>query len=325
MENKDSKTKPQILAKSQMMTRRAKRKMYLGADALEIQLLNELAPDENGKSPSLEEAFSDLDEMLEMPIESIHASLGGYAKYKQEISPNLEILLQPSFRQMFDNVCDLAELAGEKQGHQVRVVVHTEMNTTRMTGVLKWTFDETFEEIRQILLTRPRINLCIENVTPIEIQKDGTFGVMNGFGYDNVNMVREFRSRYPELSDRIYTVLDTCHCEVTKKITGLVSMYDETIAGIEYSLESFFKANKDVCDLIHMSKTINNGNGKGRHGQPFNATKEDAEIIAYYKYIYDKYEYTCPIVLEVAETDYDLSTGFESSIKALKKVLENDI
>lgn len=54
---------------------------------------------------------------------------------------------------------------------------------------------------------------------------------------------------------------------------------------------------------------------------PFEDCKEDREFIASILDLYDKYDYSCPITLEVDEADFKISDGFATSNKVLRDVL----
>lgn len=314
---------PRVLAKSAMVLSQMGNKVSLGADALEVQLLAELITDGKRIAPTLEEAFPELNEMLELPVDSVHAPLCEYVDgIKFDVPPNLEVFEQPTFVDTFDRVCELANRYGQKQRKLVKVVVHTETDTSRKDEAFAFNFKGLVLCIRMMLNTYPNIDICIENVTPLDINNDGTIVLRNGCGFENVEIVKDIRKRYPDLSKRIHTVLDTCHAEITHQIMTLVAKYDERIDVSNYTVENFFKKNAETCGLIHMSETVGNGRGKGRHGQPFKDTLESVSIIDTYLNFYQKYNYTCPICLEVAETNYDISDGFKVSNKLLRQEIE---
>lgn len=312
-----------ILAKSAMVLSQMKNKIDLGADGLEIQLLGELITDGTSTAPELEEAFPDLEEMLKLPVDSVHAPLCEYSDtVKFDVPPNIEVFMQPTFEDTFDRVCELANRYGQIQGKLVKVVVHTETDTSRRDEVFKYNFDKLLDFLYRMLNTYTSIDICIENVTPLDIKDNGEIVLRNGCGFENTEIVKAFRSKYPEFSNRIHTVLDTCHAEVAHQIMKLISRYDHKIKLSNYTVENFFKRNADTCGLIHMSQTIGNGNGEGKHGQPFDNTMESLEIINNYLNLYGQYGYTCPICLEVAEVDYDVSDGFDRSNKLLRMTIK---
>lgn len=315
-------SKPVILAKSDTKLSRMKNKINLGADGLEIQLLGEFLPKEDGKFLSVDECFSNLKDMLEVPVLSVHCPLIDYvdeAAYK--IPPNLEIYMQPTWFPVLENTFDLANRFGKAQNHQVRVVVHTELNAKRLNECEKYMRDEIFKVVHGLLDKYPYTIICLENVCSFD--PDGEhFTSTNGFGFDNVKIVKTYREMFPEHKDRIYTCLDICHAEMTKQVIGMLHGYEEIIHSELYRVENYFINNAETCGLIHMSKTVGNGISKAKHGKPFEDKYTDKKIIEHYMYYYNKYDYTCPICLEVSETDYDISDGFAVSNRLLRQVLK---
>ena len=71
---------------------------------------------------------------------------------------------------------------------------------------------------------------------------------------------------------------------------------------------------------MHLSITRGNGNGKGKHGQPFK-TFNDKQKAEYYLKELKENNFNSLYVLEVAENNYDISDGFEKSIKIIKELI----
>lgn len=155
-----------------------------------------------------------------------------------------------------------------------------------------------------------------------KVKENGEVILGCGYGYDNIELVNLLREKNPKNKDRIHTVLDTCHAEVTSMTIAHLSKFDARIDLNKYSIDKFFENNRINCGLIHLSRTINNGIGKGNHGQPFKESEEDIYILRRYLTYYKAYNYSCPIVLEVAEEDYKVSDGFKISNQLLRKEIE---
>lgn len=311
---------PIILAKSAMVKNQMQRKMDLGADGIEVQLLNELINDDDLTIKNLSKAFPNLDELLEFPVYSVHAPLCCYTE-GVNVPPNIEVLSQTNFVYLYKETCRLADLYGERHDRIIRVVLHTEIDVSRSKIVNVDTLARIAKVTKLMLDMFPHINICIENVLPIRAIKDNGECILgSGFGFDNVLMVEYLRNAMPDYRNAIHTVYDTCHGEIAYLTTKKLNEYNDNIDYKKYASEEFFKNNKNTCDLIHLSKTVGNGMGKGKHGQPFKEGDED--IVFDYLDRYKKYNYNCPIVLEVAENNYDLSDGFGSSIKVVRNVLK---
>lgn len=58
-----------------------------------------------------------------------------------------------------------------------------------------------------------------------------------------------------------------------------------------------------VCMLIHLANVGDNGYGKNNHGIGFIQGK-DLDLLYDIMKLYNKYEYNCPITIEVREEDY---------------------
>lgn len=312
-----------IVAKSALNKKQMQRKIDLGADALEIQLLSEFIKPEN-RDKELNEIFLDLDELLNFPVESVHAPLCEYDDNGVDVPPNIEVLSQPKFLDIFKKTFELANMYGIKQNKKVKIVFHTEIDMTRINVVNNETWKNILKIVDEYLDAYKNVDICIENVLPIrKIKKDGQIVLGSGFGFDNVIMCDLFKkeSKYPE---RFFTVLDTCHAEVSRMTTSYLNKYNGDVNLSHYQIENYFKQNQKDCGLIHLSRTLRNGMGPKNHGQPFNPNdQEDINVLKEYVRLYKKYSYNCPLVLEVAEVDYNLSEGFKDTLESLKRLERN--
>lgn len=305
-----------IIAKSALKKNQMQKKMNLGADALEIQLLGEMI-DENYKILSIKEAYPNLNELLDFPVESVHAPLCEYGE-KINVPPNIEVLIQNKFFNLFHNTCNIAQKFAEKQNKIVKVVLHTEADWSREEVINIDLFKKIVKVLKEIFVEFDKIDICIENVLPIrKINPDGTFILGAGYGFDNIYLVNRLKKSMPEYRDRFYTVLDTCHAEVARMTINNLNKYNGDIVISNYTIEEFFKKNAQDCGLIHLSRTLGNGMGPRNHGQPFENDLEDKKNCQEYMNLYEKYNYHCPIVLEVTETDYNKSDGFKTSREVL--------
>lgn len=305
----------EIYAKSSFNNDLIAHKLELGADAIEIQLLGELFDANSGGVKNLTQAFGAdvLQECINQPIKAIHCPLGSYVG---KTDSNLEDLDRNGDNKIFFEVCKLAELISVKHDWAVSVIIHMEINKSKLDTTTSL-YNAVKENIGYALYNYPHIKILIENVTPIREFNNDTIELCSNFTFSNCEFVRTLRSIY--YTDRIGTVLDTCHAEVSNQIISILNnYYYHGTKKIDYSLERYFEENADVIGLIHLSKTIGNGEGPTRHGQPFDDCIEDKLHIQNIIKLYEKYQYSCPITLEVAETDYAISDGFERSNKIFR-------
>ena len=88
-----------VIAKSALVKSQMECKMNLGADALEIQLLNELVENDD-----LASAFPNLGECLNFPVYSVHTPLVQYANLDSRLDIVLEVLVRSNYIDLFENV-----------------------------------------------------------------------------------------------------------------------------------------------------------------------------------------------------------------------------
>lgn len=304
-----------IIAKSALVKSQMECKMNLGADALEIQLLNELL-----KTNDLSSAFPNLNECLNYPIYSVHTPLVEYKDVTSRVDIALEVLVRSNYINLFENVCKLANKFGVAQNKIIWVVVHSNLSSSSLETSDKDIIEFIVESLIILFEKYENIGIALENVTPVNSFSNNSFKLSNNFLFDNVEIIKCLRAKMPEFSNRLVTVLDTCHAEMSMQFMRSIDiLFDNEIIAIP-RMQDYFKANKDTLKFIHLSRTVLNGNGVGRHGQPFNEQSRD--------YIHgilgciNKYAKDCDIVLEVAETDYDKSLGFDISNKLVKEGLD---
>ena len=72
--------------------------------------------------------------------------------------------------------------------------------------------------------------------------------------------------------------------------------------------------------MIHLSDAKGNGYGKGKHGALFNEDNKDKlkSILD----LYHKYNYHCPVTLEVNETDYSICDNYKKTRETVFQILE---
>lgn len=121
------------------------------------------------------------------------------------------------------------------------------------------TWKRVLNSVGCLLLKYPYTELAIENITPVRNAHQKPLYRSNNYKFDNVVMAKELRKQLH--TDRVGTVLDICHARITDRYMN--ELYK--ILGDEpedYSLDNFFKLNKDVIKLIHLADMRGSGFGK---------------------------------------------------------------
>lgn len=282
-----------VYAKSSMSHDQIKSKLNIGCDGIEIQLLGELVDPLTNKYTSINQAF-DLKQYKDYPIKVIHSPI-----VSGDLDFNLEQINNLNDRILFYNICELAEYFGKLQNQDILIVIHSEMSLKelKIIGILNL----IIPVLDTVLKLFPHIKIAIENTTPAHT-KNGMLKLSNNFNGENVELVKYIKDKI--CTDRIGTVLDTCHAMISNKYMN--STYPYNTFDINYDLRRFFEINKDEIFLIHLANAIGNGDGEN-HGTIFENEKECFNILDLYK----EFNYKCPITLEVQEKDYLINNNYK--------------
>lgn len=303
----------EIYAKSAMVESQIQNKENIGCDGIEIQLLDELVDGHIGSYFNAEEVFS-LDSLLKHNIKAVHSPI--LNKFGMS-DINIESLCDDNNFKLLDQVCYIANKAGEIHNRQIIVIIHSETFRGNME-LVNSTWNRVVSRIGMILLKYPRVEIAIENLIPIREMSKGILHLANNFFDDNIDMVLELRKQLN--TDRVGTVLDTCHAEVSIIFFDAVKKaFPNDISDLDFSMDNYFRLNKDVVKLFHFSHTIGTGCKEGEHGMPFD--NDSKQIAKNYLSLYNKYDIKAPITLEVAETDYNISNGFKESKRIIDECL----
>jgi hypothetical protein len=96
---------------------------------------------------------------------------------------------------------------------------------------------------------------------------------------------------------------------ITKKyISALFREIGDITYMPDLSMDNFFKANKDTAFLIHLASMRGTGYDKD-HCTPFDNLQDCFNMLD----IYTKYDYNCPITLEVREDDYIKNENYKAT------------
>ena len=288
----------EIYAKSTLSHDQINAKKAIGCDAIEIQLLDEFLADNGYKCIN---DVVDLHEYENEPISVVHAPIiSGLGDL------TIEQLCDFDDFKMLDITCEIAEFFSLAQNKHIIVVLHSETFLDFLIGI-GGSLNRIEYYVSRLLYKYPHIRLGIENVTPIRGFSKGNIHLANNFLFDNVDIVN--RLKVDLKTDRIGTVLDTCHAMITKKyISALFKEIGDTTYMPDLSMDSFFKMNKDTAFLIHLASMRGTGYDKD-HGTPFDNPQDCFDILD----IYTKYDYNCPITLEVREDDYIKNENYKAT------------
>lgn len=111
--------------------------------------------------------------------------------------------------------------------------------------------------------------------------------------------------------------MNTCHAMISfKYVQAICDVLGNDLAK-EYAIDKFFEKNREFCYHIHFAGMQGSGYGGINHGTPF--TDQNKTIAYSLLHFYEKFNYGCPLCLEVFEPDGHIkSTGYKST----KKVVE---
>lgn len=305
--------KPIILAKASLLVEQIKPKMELGADGLELQLLNEtLELDGLDRRWKSFKSVYPIYEISRYPIYAIHAPLiSGFGDM------TIENMLDAEDIYVLSQMFAIADEIGSLQNRNITLVVHSESYYSNMLDVGD-VYLRILSQLDKFLTSYKHVRIAIENVSPIRgITKD-RLHLSNNFGFDNVELVRHLREDLD--TDRIGTILDTCHAMLTEKyINAIYAATDGEYLQDDYSPLAFAKANKDYIFHIHFCDMKGSGYGKGRHGIPFTSITR-GRANAWLNILYKEQEYDCHLCLEVEEKDgYEICSGFASTLEVVNE------
>ena len=307
--------KPLILAKASLTTEQIERKLELGADGIELQLLGESLSTKGNLRvwKPFSEVYSC--DFTKYPIDAIHAPLlSGIGDM------TIENMLDREDFPVLENMFALAHSIGKERDKQVTLVVHSETYFANMLDVGN-IYNQMRTKISMLLDKYSYTRLAIENVSPVRGIQNKVLHLANNFGYDNIELVGRLRKDLN--TDRVGTILDTCHAMLTEKyIKAIYGAAGGEYDSQDYSMKMFVEQNKSLIYHVHFCDMTGSGYGKGRHGIPFTQeTKESAfEIL---RLMYKDYAYTCPLCLEVEELDgFEVCSGFQSTKKVVEEFFE---
>lgn len=296
--------KPEIYAKGSLTHEQLSVKEAIGCDGLEVQLLNELVADrDKGIYRKASEVF-DLESLKGYNVKVVHAPI-----IKGQGDVTIEVLADDKDIFLLTQIFAIADYFGKINNRNTIVVLHSEMYYEVMSDIGD-TWKRVVTALGGLLNIYSNVEIVIENVSPFRgLDNCKQLRLANNFMFDNVDLVKQLRQSLN--TDRIGTCLDTCHAMLADKYMSIIYKAVDDIPKEDLSIDRYFRENKDLIKLVHLSNIEGSGYGKGKHGIPFN--EDTANKLHSILELYNKYNYTCPITLEVEETDYSVSDGYKST------------
>lgn len=308
--------KPLLIAKSALIENELDNKIFLQAEAIEIQLLDELA------YTSAKALFNRNKKLFfRYPIKAIHAPLMD----SHEVS--LEYIRDTKY---VKKTCELAELCGKLRNEKIIVVLHVynSTDTLRELGRLNY----VVSMIRQLADKYEHIKIGIENTTIFDLDNDekrfgldSTISIKDGEPHlANIDLVKEIN--HP----RVGCVIDFCHLLMTERVTDLLVKWLQR-KGLEQKdfISTAFKEAAPYTILYHLAYPKSTGyniKSEIRHGMPFH--KDDEKEMKLLQSFMDNYNMSCkikdeiiPITLEVFEYDYNNCKNFRDTKFAVESII----
>lgn len=219
---------------------------------------------------------------------------------------------------VLENVFSLAQYCSEVWSHRVLIVIHSCM---AMYDFMQYELlqERIIKELGILFYQYPQVDIAVENTILLEFGKTGRFipRLCNGIYQDTSELVQWLREYFGE---RVGSVLDTCHAMMTEKyLKPLLEMAEiERIFAApileDINMEHYFQMNQGICKLIHLNNSRENGY-KENHGTSFENIEEVKEILA----LYEKYQYQCPLTLEIREENYLDCCNFRKTKKLIEE------
>lgn len=246
-------------------------------------------------------------------VEVVHSP---YDRYSQMM--NIERVFLHEDLTPVENVFKLAQYLASYWKHRIKVVIHCSLS---MVDFMEFEIlrNRMEEALTAYFTEYPDVDLMVENVVPMEY-KDTLYPHMrlyNGVFLDTPLIVRYLRESF---GNRVGTVLDTCHAMMTiKYMPELMRLADflptdEITPDLDYSMDHYFRSNAGLCGLIHFNDFVGNG-FKKNHGTGFTSQAKVNELLD----LYNKYNYDCPLTIEIREDDYEDCVNYRQTKAMIEK------
>lgn len=291
-----------IYCKTGLDTEELKARQSLVHDGCEIQLLDDFA----ANNKPVEDYLAILGEHVN-DIKIVHTPLCKNGDLMLEVV-NLEDLWYPKFKRILANTCELADAIGKKSKQEIGVIIHTGVNMRDLAIHPRFIYSIGLE-FDELLARYSSIYFLIENVV-LSTNLHQEFKCRNGALPNYVDIIDKLKSicEYP---DKFKSVLDICHAISSIR---MMHRWERDI-----SLEDYFDKAKNTIGLIHLAYVENLGLNPGEHGIPF-IEETKADIVKVFE-LYNKYNYKCPITIEIPEKDYTNCINYKRNREMIKDII----
>lgn len=202
-------------------------------------------------------------------------------------------------------VSKLAQNMHELNGEEIVVVIHQELSMEQLKdfGMIK----RITGLMAELLKAYPNVKFAIENLQLIGIE--GGQLISSGGFYDTpVKIAQYLRNKLN--TDRIGTVLDTCHALSSVRIVKSLKEFNYYS---DLCLEQYLEEYSDTLFLVHLSNAFNIGFDMD-HGRGFDS-EEDIILLRNILTKICDIGYQGPITLETLENDPDKEAPMYSLLK----------
>lgn len=303
----------EIYGKSALVVSQLEARIKNGFDKIELQLLNELF-DENGYCQKAEDVY-DLAAISKYEICAVHAPL------IKEGDVNLEYMTIGEPKKALEECFKIAQYMANVRKRKIILIVHAGQSPKELIKMGVWS--PLVVTLGLLLDKYPDVDIAIENIIPERGIQRSDIAFCNNFKFDNAEMARQLNATLE--TDRIGTVIDTCHIIMTQNILKAIFDYinDPLYPMEDVSMKKFFEMNADVCKLIHLAGVQGNGISSEHHGVPLlTFMPERLKILEEVLDLYFKFGYKCPITLEVCESDLNNPTNYMLAKQSLLRTLK---
>lgn len=286
-----------ILAKAAIDKEQISNKLYYGSKMFEIQLL------ENQFN------ISDILEVLkDVDVIAVHSPVI-YCKngdWEEIMLSDLDSIYE---KKIFLKTCYLANSLALYYGHNVTIVIHCDISSYELN---KFHLDYITNIIGIVMKEFPFIEIGLENISPI---RNNPFRLNNGCLWGPAEVAECLK--YILETDRIGTVLDICHMEMTQFLLNRYKKSDFYMKFPLYEVEDYLIKYSSSLRIIHLNEAKEDGYGS-RHGLV--ASQNTVKRIL--KYLNNDGNCNPFICLEVKESDYRKSCNYIKAYKNIEKAIK---
>lgn len=282
-----------------------------GFEKYELQLLSEMITDDG--ILNAEDAY-DLPAIAQFNVYAVHSPLIPTGDV------NLEHMLRGPKAKLLEQCFYISEYLAKARMRDITLIVHTRYSLWDFENTGLW--NDCVVVLGLLLNKYPHVHLAIENVIPFS-NKTKEIRFSNNCKFDNIELAEKLRLLLD--TDRVGTVLDTCHAMMTKKYVEVLykAINDDRYPMENLSLDEYFRRNAETCKLIHCSNMIGNGMQVPEHGAPFLCDRpEDVALLTQIIKSYVRYGLDCPITLEVGEIDIMSPINYSKTYMTLLSVFD---